>query len=58
MWEDEIVEEIRKHRDAHASRFNYDLRKIFEDLKKKEKKNKNRKVTLKPRAYYKSTGSS
>ncbi len=34
---DPIVEEVRKHRDARAARFGYDLRAIFEDAKKREK---------------------
>jgi hypothetical protein len=33
---DEIVEEVRANRDAHAAQFNYDLRAIFEDLKSSE----------------------
>ena len=44
--EDPIVEEIRKIRDEHAARFNYDLHAIVADLKKREKEaqNKGRKV--------------
>lgn len=38
MWNDPIVDEVRKYRDKHASRFNYDLHLIYEDLKKSEKK--------------------
>jgi hypothetical protein len=34
---DPIVEEVRRARDAHAKRFNYDLDAIVEDLKKREK---------------------
>ena len=34
MWEDPIVEEIRKVREEHASRFNYDLDAIYQDLKR------------------------
>ena len=34
---DPIIEEVRKVRDAHASRFNYDLDAIFRDIKEKEK---------------------
>ncbi|GAH87092.1 unnamed protein product, partial [marine sediment metagenome] len=34
---DPIVEEIRKIREAHAAKFNYDLNAICADLKKKEK---------------------
>jgi hypothetical protein len=34
---DPIVDEVRQVRDAHASRFNYDLDAIFRDIKEKEK---------------------
>jgi len=33
---DEIVDEVRAIREAHAARFNYNLRAIYEDLKKSE----------------------
>jgi hypothetical protein len=33
---DEIIEEVYAIRDAHASKFRYDLRAICEDLKKME----------------------
>jgi hypothetical protein len=36
-WEDPIVEEVRKARDAYAKRFNYDLDAIYRDLKEKER---------------------
>jgi hypothetical protein len=37
-WEDPIVEEVRKVRDAYAKRFNYDLDAIYRDLKEKERR--------------------
>jgi hypothetical protein len=37
MWEDPIVEEVRKAREAHAAKFNYDLQAISRDLKAQEK---------------------
>ena len=37
MWEDPIVEEVRKAREAHAAKFNYDLQAIYWDLKAQEK---------------------
>jgi len=37
-WEDPIVEEVRKARDAYAKRFNYDLDAIYRDLKQKERR--------------------
>ncbi len=36
MFKDPIVEEVRSARQKHAARFNYDLRKIAEDLREKE----------------------
>jgi hypothetical protein len=36
MLNDEIVDEVRAIRAAHAEKFGYDLRSIFEDLKKSE----------------------
>ena len=35
---DPIVEEVRRIRDAHAARFNYDLDAIFQDIKERERK--------------------
>ena len=37
MLEDPIVAEVRKIRDQHAAKFNYDLDAIYRDLKEKEK---------------------
>ena len=36
MWNDEIVEEIRKTRDEYAARFNYDLAAIYKDLQEQQ----------------------
>ena len=36
MWQDSIVEEIRKVRDAHAAKYNYNLKTIYEALKEEE----------------------
>ena len=33
---DPIVEEVRGVREAYAARFNYDIRKIYEDAKARE----------------------
>ncbi len=38
MLKDPIVEEVRKARQKHASKFGYNLKLIFEDLKKQEVK--------------------
>ena len=45
---DPIVDEVRKVRDAHASRFNYDLDAIFRDIKEKEKKSGREFVSFPP----------
>ena len=46
---DPIVEEVRKVRDAHAARFNYDLDAIFRDIKEQEKKSGRTFVSFAPR---------
>jgi len=38
MLTDEIIDEVRINREAHAAKFDYDLRAIYEDLKKSETK--------------------
>ena len=35
--EDEIVEEIRRRREAHAESFDYDLERITEDLQRQQR---------------------
>lgn len=36
MLNDEVVDEVRAIREAHASKFGYDLRAIYADLEKSE----------------------
>jgi hypothetical protein len=48
MLNDPIVEEIRRIRDEHAARFNYDLDAIFDDIKRSEKELGLPLVTLPP----------
>jgi hypothetical protein len=43
---DPIVEEVRRVRDAHAARFNYDLDAIFRDIKEQEKKSRRKFVSF------------
>jgi hypothetical protein len=38
MWKDKIVEDVRKVREEHAAKFNYNLDMICQDLKKQEKR--------------------
>jgi hypothetical protein len=49
MKDDPIVEEIRQIREAHAAKFNYDLRAIYEDIKEYEKKSNRTYVSYPPR---------
>jgi hypothetical protein len=49
MWNDPIVEEIRKARETHANQFNNDLHAIAADLKKQQKASRKEFVTLPPR---------
>jgi len=46
MWQDPIIEQIHKIRQEHARKFNYDLRAIYDDLKQREKKSKQKKASL------------
>jgi hypothetical protein len=36
MYKNEILEEIHKYREEYAKSFNYDLKLIFNDLRKKQ----------------------
>jgi hypothetical protein len=54
---DPIVEEVRKIRDAHAAKFNFDLHAICEDLRKKEESCGRPVVSLPPKPVRKATGS-
>ena len=46
---DPIVEEIRKIREAHAAKFQFDLQATCEDLRKKEKTCGHAIVSLSPK---------
>jgi glycine/serine hydroxymethyltransferase len=36
MWNDPIIEELHQLREAHAAKFNNDLKAIFDDFKRAE----------------------
>ena len=57
MQKSTIVEEIRNIREAHAAKFNYDLKAICADLKKKEKECGYPVVSLPAKRRLKATGS-
>jgi hypothetical protein len=47
---DAIVEQIRKYRHEYAERFDFDIDKMYDDLKAREIEMSNRLVTLPPRS--------
>jgi len=49
MWEDPIVEEIRRAREQHAAKFKFDLQAICRDLKEQEGRSNWKLVALPPR---------
>ena len=57
MKSDPIVDEVRKTRESHASKFNYDLSAICADLKKKEKDSGHPVVSRRPKLRVQRTGS-
>ena len=46
---DEIVDEIRRHREAHAASLDHDVKRITEDLQRQQREAGNRVVTRPPR---------
>lgn len=46
---DEIVAEIRRHREAHAESLDYDLRRITQDFQRQEQESARKVVTRQPR---------
>jgi len=49
MCDDPIVEEVRKIREEHAARFDYDLERIFQDLKEQERQSGREVISLPPK---------
>ncbi len=49
MINDPIVEEVRQAREAHAAQFGYDLRAIYEDIKKQQEASGKTFVSYPPR---------
>lgn len=48
MWQDEILEELHRIREEHARSFNYDIRAICEDWRRKQAQSGRQFVTLTP----------
>jgi len=49
MWQDPIVEEIRRIRDEHARRFDYNLHAMCEDFRREQMSSGRTVVSRKPR---------
>ena len=49
MYKDEIVEEVRRVRQAHAAAHGYDLKRIVEDIRRQEQESGRKFITLPPR---------
>ena len=49
MFKDPIIEEVRTARQQHAARFNYDLRKIAEDLRQRQARSGRKVVSYPPK---------
>ncbi len=47
--DDEIVEEIRRRREAHAKSLGYDLKRITEDFRRQERESGTLAVSRQPR---------
>lgn len=48
MRDDPIVEEVRRIREEYAKQFNYDLRAMAADLRKREQEHRDKLVTFTP----------
>jgi hypothetical protein len=49
MWTDEIVEEVRRVREAHSATHGHDLRRIVQDLRRRQDASGKEAVSLQPR---------
>jgi hypothetical protein len=49
MWQDPIVEEMRRYREQYAAQFNYDLKAICRDLRERQKASGREVVSLSPK---------
>jgi hypothetical protein len=57
MKRDPIVAEVRRIRQRHARKFNYDLDAIYDDIKRFEKQLGKKGVSLPPKKILRRTGS-
>jgi len=49
MFDDPIVEEIRRYRKEHAAKYGNDIHRIFEALREQQKKSKRKVVNFGPK---------
>jgi len=49
MWQDPIIAEVRRIREAYIKRFNYDLQALYNALKEQEERNPRPKVSFPPK---------
>ena len=49
MFDDPIVEEVRRHRQEHAAKYGNDIHRIFQAIREKEKTSKRKIVHFGPR---------
>jgi len=49
MWQDPIVMEVRRAREAHAAQYNFDLQAIYRALKEQEEQSPHQKTSFAPK---------
>lgn len=49
MWQDPIIAEVRRIREAYIKRFNYDLQALYSALKAQEERSPRLKVSFPPK---------
>jgi len=49
MWQDPLVEEVRRHREEYAARFNYDIRTLCRDAREHQTKSQRKTVSRPPK---------
>ena len=49
MYTDPIIEEIRNFRDTYAARFNYDVKAMLADVRRRQKESRRKTVSRPPK---------
>jgi hypothetical protein len=50
MWKDPIIEEVRRLRDQYAAQLGYDIKRIFQDIQKRQALAGKKTVSFPPRS--------